>query len=57
MLDWNINAIILKELQEEVTCGHFVVNIIIQKMLDATYWWVTLFEDVNEFYKTCDVYQ
>jgi hypothetical protein len=57
MLDWSINAIILKKSQEGVTCGHFVANIIIRKMLDATYWWVTLFKDVNEFCKTCDVYQ
>jgi len=36
MLDWSINVIILKELQG-VTCGHFIANVIIQKMLDATY--------------------
>jgi hypothetical protein len=45
----------LKELHEGVTCGHFVVDITIKKILDVRYWRATLFEDVMEYciFVTC----
>jgi len=33
---------------------HFVANIIAKKILDARYWWPTLFKDTHDFCKSCD---
>jgi hypothetical protein len=49
--------IILKELHEKVAGRHFVMDIIAKKILDARYWWPTLFKDTREFCKSCDNYQ
>jgi hypothetical protein len=46
--------IVLKELHEGVAGRHFAANIIAKKILDAGYWWQTLFEDTHEFCKSCD---
>jgi hypothetical protein len=45
----------LKELHEGVTCGHFVVDITIKKFLDVRYWWATLFKNVMQYciFVTC----
>ncbi len=43
--------IILKELHEIVARGHFAIDITIKKILDAKYWWPTLFKDTHEFCK------
>jgi hypothetical protein len=37
-----------------VAKGHFVVNIIAKKILDAGYWWPILFKDIHDFCKSCD---
>jgi hypothetical protein len=39
-----------------VAKGHFVVDIIVKKNLDAGYWWPTLFKDIHEFCRSCDSY-
>jgi hypothetical protein len=44
-------------LHEGMEGGHFVTNIIVKKILDAWYWWSTLFKDTHEFCKSCDNYQ
>jgi hypothetical protein len=36
--------------------GHFVANIIAKKIIDAKYWWPTLFKDTHEFCKSYDNY-
>jgi hypothetical protein len=36
--------------------GHFAANIIINKIMDTSYWWPTLFKDTHEFSKSCDNY-
>jgi hypothetical protein len=36
--------IVLKELHEGRVGRHFVVDIIVKKILDARYWWLTLFK-------------
>jgi hypothetical protein len=41
--------IVLKELHEGMAKGHFVTNIIVKKILDARYWWPTLFMDIHDF--------
>jgi hypothetical protein len=39
-----------------VARGHFVVDIITKKVMDAGYWWPTLFMDIHELCKS-DSYQ
>jgi hypothetical protein len=46
--------IILKELNEGMVGGHFATNITIKKILDARYWWPTLFKDTCDFCKSYD---
>jgi hypothetical protein len=45
---------VLKELYEGVVRGHFVIDIIAKKILNARYWWPTLFNDSQDFCKSCD---
>jgi hypothetical protein len=40
-----------------VARGHFATNIRIKKILNARYWWPTLFKDIHEFCRSCDNYQ
>jgi len=44
--------IVLKELHERMVGRYFVTNIIAKKILDARYWWPTLFKDIHDFYKS-----
>jgi len=37
--------------------GHFAADINVKKILDAEYWWPTLFKDTHEFCRSCDNYQ
>jgi hypothetical protein len=46
--------IVLKELHERMVGRHFATNITAKKILDASYWWPTLFKDIHEFCKICD---
>jgi hypothetical protein len=41
--------IVLKELHDGMAKRHFVVDIIAKKILDARYWWPTLFKDTHDF--------
>jgi hypothetical protein len=43
----------LKELHG-VAKRHFVANIIVKKILDARYWWPTLFKDMHELCRNYD---
>jgi len=43
----------LQELHGGVGRGHFSFNIIVRKILDAGYWWLTMNRDVHEYYRTC----
>jgi hypothetical protein len=36
---------------------HFIVDIIAKKIMDARYWWPTLFKDTHDFCKSCDMCQ
>jgi hypothetical protein len=44
----------LKELREGVAGRHFTKNINAKKILDAGYWWPTLFKDIHEFCRNYD---
>ncbi len=44
----------LQELHGGVTGGHFFFDIIVRKILDASYWWPTMNQEVHEYRRTCD---
>jgi hypothetical protein len=44
----------MKELHEGMVRGHFATNITTKKILDAGYWWPTLFKDIHDFCKSYD---
>jgi hypothetical protein len=47
--------IVLKEeLHERVARRRFVANITAKKILNARYWWPTLFKDIHDFCKSCN---
>jgi len=47
--------IILQEFHTWITKGYFSTNIT-YKILDARYWWPTLYQDnIHDYYKTFDV--
>jgi hypothetical protein len=46
--------IVLKELHEGDARGHFAIDITTKKILDARYWWPTIFKDTHEFCKSYD---
>jgi hypothetical protein len=37
-----------------VVGGHFALDIIAKKILDACYWWPTLLKNAREFCRSCD---
>jgi len=47
-------SIVLQELHGAVARGHFSSNIIVQKILDAGYWWLMMNQNVHEYCQTCD---
>ena len=46
---------ILKELHKGNAGGHFSQDITVRKVLDAGYWWRTLYKDTYKYYQTCHV--
>jgi hypothetical protein len=48
---------VMKELHEGPSWGHFVIEIMQRKILDAGYWWPTMYKDVHDYYKSCDACQ
>jgi hypothetical protein len=49
--------VVFKELHEGIIGGHFAMNFTTKKILDARYWWATLFKDVMECCYNCDLCQ
>jgi hypothetical protein len=41
-------------MHEGVGGGHFLVDIIVQKVLDVKYWWTILHKDAQQHYQSCD---
>jgi hypothetical protein len=39
---------------EEFVGRHFSFDIIVRKILDAGYWWLTMNRNVHEYCQTCD---
>ena len=48
---------ILQELHKGNAGGHFSQDITIRKVLDAGYWWPTLYKDTYQYCQTCHEYQ
>ena len=44
---------ILKELHKGNAGGHFSQDITVRKVLDAGYWWPTLYKDTYDYCQTC----
>jgi len=47
----------MKELHEGPSGGHFAMKITQRKILDAKYWWPTMYRDVHDYCKSCDACQ
>jgi len=45
---------VMKELHEGPSRGHFVTEITQSKILDGGYWWPIIYRDVHDFYRSCD---
>jgi hypothetical protein len=39
---------VMKELHEGPSRGHFVIEIMQKKILDAGYWWPTMYRDMHD---------
>jgi hypothetical protein len=48
---------VMKELHEGIVRGHFAIEITNKKMLNARYWWPTMYKNVSDFYRSCDACQ
>jgi len=47
---------VMKELHEGPSRGHFAIEIE-RKILDARYWWPTMYKDMHDYCKSCDACQ
>jgi hypothetical protein len=47
----------LHEFHDGFCGGHFAGRIIAKKILQASYYWPTLFKDAHDYYRSCDVCQ
>jgi len=45
---------VMKELHEGPLGGHFVIKITQRKILDVGYWWLAMYRDVHDYYRSCD---
>jgi len=45
---------VMKELHEGPLGGHFVIEITQRKILDIGYWWLAMYRDVHDYYRSCD---
>jgi hypothetical protein len=47
----------MKELHERPSRGDFAIEIMKRKILDARYWWPTIYRDMHDYCKSCDACQ
>ncbi len=45
---------VMRELHEGPSRGHFAIEITHKKILDARYWWSTMYKNVHDYCKSCD---
>ncbi len=48
---------VIKKLHEGPLGRQFVTEITQRKILDARYWWPTMYRDMHDYYKSCDACQ
>ncbi len=48
---------VMKELHEGPSRGHFAIEITQRKILDARYWWPTMYRNMHDYYKSYDACQ
>ncbi len=48
---------VMRELQEGPSKGHFPTEITQRKILDVGYWWPTMYKDMHDYCKSCDASQ
>jgi hypothetical protein len=48
---------VMKELYEGPLGRHFATKITHKKMLDAGYWWPTMYKDVHDYFRSCNACQ
>jgi hypothetical protein len=47
----------MKEMHEGPLRRHFATKITQKKILDAGYWWPTMYKDMHDYYRSCDACQ
>jgi len=47
----------MKELYEGPSRKQFATKIMQRKILDARYWWPTMYKDMHDYFKSCDACQ
>jgi hypothetical protein len=47
----------MRELHERPIRGHFIIEITQRKILDAGYWWPTMYKYVHDYCRSCDACQ
>jgi hypothetical protein len=47
----------MRKLHEGPLGGHFAIKITQRKILDARYWWPTMYRDVHDYCRSCDACQ
>ncbi len=45
---------VMKELHERPSSGHFATKIMQRKIFDVRYWWPTMYKDVHDYCRSCD---
>jgi len=48
---------VMKELHEGPSKGHFATKVTHKKILDVRYWWPTMYKDVHDYHRSCDACQ
>jgi hypothetical protein len=48
---------VMKELHEGPSKGHFATKIMQRKILDVGYWWPIMYRDVHDYCRSCDACQ
>ncbi len=48
---------VMRELHEGPSRGHFATEVTQKKILDVGYWWPTMYINVHDYFRSCDACQ
>jgi hypothetical protein len=48
---------VMRELHERPSAGHFATKITQRNILDVKYWWLMIYKNVHDYCKSCDACQ